>query len=192
MSPTAPESEAPYQNGKDSRYQDYGASDAFKSWFDFYRQMSEEGMTAFQKGLEATQKFTPFAPGQEMYSVWIDSVQDFHKKVGQESLYPYPGMDTESYKKMYEAWLEAWSKNLDTYMRTPEFASRSGKDLERFSDFKKQMGNMLEAYWESIHLPSAADMREVYQKLYVLERKFDDMDRRFRSLEKYFTQKETK
>ena len=48
----------------------------------------------------------------------------------------------------------------------------------------KKLGEAFEIYWESVHLPSAADMREVYHKLYSLDRKLDDLDKRFRNIEK--------
>jgi hypothetical protein len=74
---------------------------------------------------------------------------------------------------------------MDTMMRTEAFAAKSGKDLEQFADYKKKMGEMLEAYWESLHLPNSSDMREVYHKLYTMDRKLDDLDNRLRSIEKH-------
>lgn len=158
--------------------------DAAQNWFDFYQKMTEESMSAFQRGMEMSQKaagFTaPFGPGQEMFRMWSESMQDFTRRMGGE---PFWG-DPASFRRAYDAWLESWAVQMETYMRTPEFAAKSGQDLEAMSDMKKRMGKMLEAYWDSIHLPSAADMREVYHKLYLMERKMDDMDRHLRDIKK--------
>jgi hypothetical protein len=192
MSPTQQDHGAPHQNGKSE-----GAESAYQTWYDFYRQMSEEGMNAFQKGIEASQNFSASAPfnahgsnplaANPIMNVWMESIHQFNEKMGTEktaadSLNEFS--NPEYYKKMYDAWTQTWGENLETYMKTSEFAEKSGKDLEKFSDLKAQMGKTLEMYWESIHLASSADMKELYHKLYQMDRKLDDLDKRFKNIEK--------
>jgi hypothetical protein len=177
MPPSQTDSEK--QNSHHSHSTGYSYQDAYESWSQYYQQMATEGMAFFQKGLEATQKFTPFFPQPELYQVWTQSYQDFLSHLGHDPSQLGP----DKFRELYDIWLETWSRHLEHYMRTPEFAAKSGKDLETFSEFSKQMGRLLEAYWESLHLPSSADMREIYHKLYLIERKLDEMDRRFRHFE---------
>jgi hypothetical protein len=202
MSPSrTDQSETHAQNGTARDYAraeggESAAHDFYHSWMDMYQQWSEEGMTAFQKGIEATQRMMPFTPpGQEMMNLWMDSMQSFSTRISQElgqDGSPQQAMaamaDPTAYKKMYDVWLDTWSTQLEGYLRSPEFAAKSGRDLEAFSDWKKKLGEVMEAYWESIHLPSSADMREIYHKLYLMDRKLDDMDRRFRTIEKHLAQ----
>jgi hypothetical protein len=67
-------------------------------------------------------------------------------------------------------------------MSTPEFVARSGQDLEQFSEFREKTGDMMNHYWENLHLASARDLHEVFHKLYTMDRKLDDLDERLRHL----------
>ena len=167
-------------NTSRARHQETG-SEHFGAWQEFYQRMSEEGMAFFQQGMDAAQSMMPSYPGKEAFQVWTDSYQDFMNRIGKEGM-AAPG-DPTAYRRMYEIWLETWGQNLETYMRTPEFAAKSGKDLEMMAEAKKRIGEMLEAYWASIHLPSSADMRELYHQLYTIDRKLDDLDHRFHMME---------
>ncbi len=62
-------------------------------------------------------------------------------------------------------------------MQTPEFAAQSGQHLEHMSQFQEQSAKLLEQYWATLRLPSTHDMKELYHKLYVIERKLDDLDK---------------
>ncbi len=152
-----------------------GYEEAYQNWTNLYQQMANEGMTFFQKSVEATQEMMPNPEQhQEMYQHWNESFLNFMQEAGSDGQIP----DPESYKKLYNVWLDTWSKNFEGYMRSPEFVKNSGKNLEAFSDAKSQMGDMLEEYWHNIHLPSTRDMKEVYHKLYIMERKQDEQDRK--------------
>lgn len=156
------------------------SSDIYDTWQDFYQQMMKDGMSFFQQGVEMAQKMTPFAPANPLMSQWMDNYQDFVDRFSQQShTRPTDGMDTG--RQLYEAWLDTWTRNMEGYLQTPEFAAKSGKDLETFSDAHKKMTEMMEAYWQAMRLPSAQDMREIYQKLYMIERKLDELDKRLRT-----------
>lgn len=156
-------------------------SNPYEGWSEFYQKMANESMDMFQQGMESFQKVNPFHPGGELFQQWFDSYRDFMSRVGEESTTGGVPGDMESYKRLYEAWLDSWTRNLESYMRTPEFAARSGRDLETFSDMRKSMNEAMDAYWHAVRLPSAHDMEELFHKLYVIDRKLDELDRRVRT-----------
>lgn len=155
-------------------------TEAFEAWQDLYRQMADEGLSFYQKGIDTVQRmFPPMYPGGELFGQWMENYQDMMSRMG-EDVSRSPG-DMDVFRRMYDTWLDAWTRGLESYMRTPEFAAKSGKDIERFSDIQKRTGEMMEAYWHAMRLPSTHDMREIYHKLYILERKLDDLDRQIRA-----------
>ncbi len=159
--------------------------EAYKNWASLYQQMTEEGMGLFRKSVETAQEMMPTPEAhQEMYRHWNDSFQQFMEKASVEG----KAQDPSTYKELYTLWLENWSRQFDAYMRTPEFVENSGKNLEAFSDAKSQMGEWLEEYWHNLHLPSARDMREIYHKLYILERKQDAQDRKLDQINETLSQ----
>jgi hypothetical protein len=139
-------------------------------------------MDMFRKGMDAAQQMSPFFPGNPAFELWMQNYKQFTDKAMAETM--ERPMEPETFRRIYEAWLTTWSKNLDVYMRTPEFLEQSGRNMEAFSEFRKRMDEMLDEYWKSIRLPSTRDMDEIYQKLYLIDRKLDDMDRRFRDFER--------
>src|SRR5687768_13492848 len=93
------------------------ASEAYEAWGEFYQQMAEESMDFFRKGVENFQKMSPFYPSNELYQKWADNYQQFLNTMTDE-----PGIkagDKDVFRKMYEAWMETWTRNLDSYMRSP-------------------------------------------------------------------------
>jgi hypothetical protein len=159
--------------------QDY--QEAYRAWSDFYRQMSVEGMEMFQRGVENAQRMSPLGSDNPFFRFWFNTQQDFMNRFSHGGW--AEAADPEAYQKAYDSWMDTLGQNLETYMGTEEFASQSGKGLEMLSDMKKKTGELMESYWHALHLPSAHDMRELYHKLYVIERKLDEMDRRLRDLQ---------
>lgn len=159
-----------------------GLHEAFETWAGFYKEMATQGMGMFEKSIEAAHQMHPLYPGSEVYDQWLDNFKDFTEAFMRETT-ENPG-DPEAFRRLYQIWLTACSKNFESYMRTPEFVARSGKNIEEFSELKQKMGEGLEEYWHAIHLPSSRDMREIYQKLTVIDRKMDELDKRFREMEK--------
>jgi hypothetical protein len=155
----------------------------FAPWMETYQKWTDESLNAFQQSMQQAQKMNPMFNNPELMKLWQDQFQSFTDKV-RTTDWQHPS-SPENFKKIYDTWLESASAQMDTMMRTEAFAAKSGKDLEQFADYKKKMGEMLEAYWESLHLPNSSDMREVYHKLYTMDRKLDDLDNRLRSIEKH-------
>ncbi len=150
----------------------------YDAWRDYYQRMSEDGLAFFQKSVEVAQEFNPYYPGSEAMKRWMEQYEGVTQKMGEGT--PSNFMDMDAFKNMYDLWLSTMTDNMQTWMRTPEFVAQNGSDLETFSEMRKRMSDAWEAYWEAIHLPSTRDVREVYRKLYNIERKLDEMDRRFR------------
>ena len=155
----------------------------FMPWMETYQKWTDESLNAFQQSMEQAQKMNPMFNNPELVQLWQEQFQSFTDKV-RTTDWQHPS-SPENFKKMYDTWLESASSQMDTMMRTEAFAAKSGKDLKQFAEYKKKMGEMLEAYWESIHLPNSSDMREVYHKLYTMDRKLDDLDNRLRNIEKH-------
>lgn len=160
----------------------------FQPWMEMYKKWTEESMTSFQSAMSQAQKMNPMLGNPELYELWQQSYQAFTDKVQttdwRNAANP-ENYNPENFKKMYETWLENASTQMDSMMRTEAFAAKSGKDLEQFAEYKKKLGELFEGYWETLHLPNAADMREVYHKLYTMDRKLDDLDTRLRNIEKH-------
>jgi hypothetical protein len=171
----------PETSTKNGKHTAEDPTETMQDWFQAYRQLTEDNMTAFQRNMDLAGKMMPFGPGSEFFTMWTHGMQDFWGRMGQDPVMPG---DMEGFRRMYETWLSTWTDRMESYMRTPEFASKSGKDLEAMSDLKKKLGESMETYWGAMHLPSSADMREIYHKLYLIERKLDEMDRHIRQASK--------
>jgi hypothetical protein len=159
------------------------AGAAYTMWWDFYRQMAEEGQDMWRKSMDMAQQMTPFFPNSDMFRQWNGMMQDMMGGGAGESPFLNPSSGTETYRQMYDTWLSMWTETMERSMRTPEFAAKSGKDMERFSEAHQKMSESMESYWQALRLPSAQDMREIYQKLYMIERKLDEMDQRIRRMQ---------
>jgi hypothetical protein len=155
------------------------SQEMYENWRGYYQKMTDDGMSYYRQGMDMFQKMAPFYPANSFMQGWMENYQTFLDRVRDESG-AGSATDMDSYRRMYDAWLETWTKSLEGYMRTPEFVAKSGKDLEAFTDFQNKMGDMMDTYWNTLHLPNTADMKELYQKLYTIDRKLDELDRRFR------------
>lgn len=167
----------------------------YDTWRDWMTQASQEGFSMFQQGLASAQRFAPGMAGDfeerlasmpwaasidadkltQMSQQWMDSFGRFMAH-SSDAIQANP-TDPQAYKKIYEAWLNSCAEQMEQWMQTPEFAAQSGQRLEHMSQFQEQSGKMLEQYWATLHLPSTHDMKELYHKLYVIERKLDDLDK---------------
>lgn len=139
-------------------------------------------METMRRNWEEFYGMIPFAPQPKVAQLWMDNYMAFIKQAGQDGMMGFASDPSGTSKRMYEQWVDLWSKSLDAYFRSPDFAAKSGRDLEALSEWKKWYGQWMESYWASVHLPSTADMRDVYQKLYVLDRKLDNLEQLVRDL----------
>jgi hypothetical protein len=154
--------------------------DPYKAWMDYIQTVNEESATFFQRSMDMSRSLFPMA-NQDFMRLWMENYQEFVTRMT-ENPTAFQEDPAGAARKLYDTWVDIWSKNLETYLRSPEFAAKSGRDLEMFSEMRKRWGQFLESYWEGLHLPSSADMRELYQKMYTMDRKLDDIDSRLRKL----------
>lgn len=160
-------------------------SDAMMSqWLAFCRKLSEENMALFKRSVEAAQQMHSMPEGSpsatDMMGYWQNSFKDYSQRFS--NFNPTNLQDPTQIKHAYEQWMLYWSEQFETMMGTKEFALNSGKNLERLTQFQDKMGDVLEEYWHNLHLSTSDDMREVFQKLYTLDKKIDEIDIRFRDL----------
>ncbi len=173
--PATRNSKTETQNGgREDRFSEGAYADAYAAWGDFYQKMAEEGLDLFQRSVETAQDMMPGAMNPNIYQYWSEGFRDFMQYTAREGM----PTDPQGFRQFYDMWLESWSKGFEAYMRTPEFVSSSGKNLEAMSDIQLKLGEMMEEYWHAIHLPSSRDMREIYHKIYLTERKQDEQDRK--------------
>jgi hypothetical protein len=167
--------------------QESSQQNPFAPWMETYQKWTDESLNTFQQSIQQSmaqaQKMNPMFNNPELTQLWQEQFQSFTDQV-RTTDWQQPS-SPEAFKKMYDTWLESASSQMDSMMRTEAFAAKSGQDLKQFAEYKKKMGEMLEAYWESLHLPNSSDMREVYHKLYTMDRKLDDLDNRLRNIEKH-------
>ncbi len=127
------------------------ANEQYQAWLGMMQQITRDNLQWFQQSLEMAQKAYPFASNTE---------------------------NTEpntSPKSAYDAWLKHWTQHLESMMAGAEFSEHSGKTLHAASEAKQTMDQMLRQYWHSLQLANTEDMKEVYLKLYQMERRLDDL-----------------
>ncbi len=160
-----------------SQYRDSGESDtrtALDMWMDYYKTVMEQGLEVMHRGTEMAFQTPTGMPGWDSFETWMDAYQS--------RLNPSEKLDNQTLRNMYDAWVHAWAESMERWMSTPEFVAKSGQDLEHFSEFQEKTGTMMNQYWETLHLASARDLHEVFHKLYLMDRKLDDMDKRLRQM----------
>jgi hypothetical protein len=145
-----PSKSASSANETDSSTQ---ANAQYQAWLSMMQQMTRDNMQWFQNSLEMAQNAYSFNT----------------ENTGAQ-------MDPKNMSKnLYDTWLKNWTQHLESMMAGAEFSEHSGKTLHAASEAKQQIDQMLRQYWHSLQLANAEDMKEVYLKLYQMERRLDDL-----------------
>src|SRR5919109_2545835 len=79
------------------------------------------------------------------------------------------------YKKFYEVWEKTMSEALEMWLKSPLFASTLGKTIERSSEFKKYMNEVMEKSLKNMHVPTKTDIDRVLSAINNIEAKINDM-----------------
>ncbi|HEX3036391.1 MAG TPA: hypothetical protein VHT73_14940 [Thermodesulfobacteriota bacterium] len=79
------------------------------------------------------------------------------------------------YKKFYEVWEKTMSEALEMWLRSPLFASTMGKTIERSSEFKKYMNEVMEKSLKNMHVPTKTDIDRVLFAINNIEAKINDL-----------------
>jgi hypothetical protein len=79
------------------------------------------------------------------------------------------------YKKFYETWEKSMSEALEMWLKSPLFASSAGKMVEKSSEFKKYMDEVMERSLRNMHFPTKGDIDRILTSLNNLEAKINDI-----------------
>ena len=79
------------------------------------------------------------------------------------------------YRKFYEVWEKTMSEALEMWLRSPLFASTMGKTIERSSEFKKYMNEIMEKSLKNMHVPTKTDIDRVLSAINNVEAKVNDV-----------------
>lgn len=87
-----------------------------------------------------------------------------------------PGFDPVAYyKKFYEVWEKTMSEALEIWLKSPLFAVTMGKTIEKSSEFKKYLDEVMEKSLKNMHLPTKSDIDRVLASINNLEAKINDL-----------------
>ena len=79
------------------------------------------------------------------------------------------------YKKFYEVWEKTMSEALDIWLKSPLFAATLGKTVEKSSEFKKYIDEVMERSLKNMHLPTKSDIDRVLSSINNIEAKVNDL-----------------
>ncbi|MCI0455280.1 MAG: hypothetical protein L0Y68_09850 [Candidatus Dadabacteria bacterium] len=79
------------------------------------------------------------------------------------------------YKKFYETWERTMSEALEMWLKSPLFASSAGKIMERSSELKKYLDEVMEKSLKNMHFPTKGDIDKILASLNNLEAKINDL-----------------
>ena len=79
------------------------------------------------------------------------------------------------YKKFYEVWEKTMSEALDIWLKSPLFAATLGKTVEKSSEFKKYIDEVMERSLKNMRLPTKSDIDRVLSSINNIEAKVNDL-----------------
>jgi hypothetical protein len=79
------------------------------------------------------------------------------------------------YKKFYEIWENSMSEALEAWLKSPLFAASVGKAVEKSSEFKKYLDEVMEKSLKNMHLPTKSDIDRVLASINNIEAKINDL-----------------
>lgn len=79
------------------------------------------------------------------------------------------------YKKFYETWEKTTSEAMETWLKSPVFAANMGKAIERSSELKKYLDELMEKSLKNMHLPTKNDIDRVLASINNIEAKINDL-----------------
>jgi hypothetical protein len=108
----------------------------------------------------------------EGIDVWAKSPLLSAGETGDKAL----GFDPVTYyKKFYEVWEKTMSEGLEIWLKSPLFAATMGKTIEKSSEFKKHLDEVMERSLKNMHLPTKNDIDRVLGSINNIEAKINDL-----------------
>jgi len=80
-----------------------------------------------------------------------------------------------NYKKFYETWEKTTSDALEMWLNSPLFAANMGKAIEKSSDFKKYLDEVIEKSLKNMRIPTKSDIDKVLVAVNNIEAKINDL-----------------
>jgi poly(hydroxyalkanoate) synthase III subunit E len=79
------------------------------------------------------------------------------------------------YKRFYEVWEKTVSEALEIWLKSPLFAATMGKTIEKSSEVKKYLDEVMEKSLKNMHLPTNSDIDRVLASINNIEAKINDL-----------------
>jgi hypothetical protein len=79
------------------------------------------------------------------------------------------------YKKFYDVWEKTMSEGLEVWLKSPFFAATMGKTIEKSSEFKKYIDEIMDRSLKNMHFPTKGDIDRVLTSINNIEAKINDL-----------------
>jgi hypothetical protein len=79
------------------------------------------------------------------------------------------------YKRFYETWEKTTSEALEMWLKSPLFAANMGKAIEKSSEFKKYLDEIIEKSLKNMRMPTKSDIDRVLLSINNIEAKINDL-----------------
>lgn len=79
------------------------------------------------------------------------------------------------YKKFYETWEKTTSDAMEMWLNSPLFAANMGKAIEKSSEFKKYLDDVIEKSLKNMRIPTKTDIDKVLASINNIEAKINDL-----------------
>ena len=125
-----------------------------------------------------------------LYSSWMDTVVDFQnismeamKRMNTKTVALEGKTGTESYKELYNIWMESYSETFKEFLKSGHFSSDMGKFMSNFLDVQKYNREMLEEnYLKPSNLPTKTDINMLNMELYSLKKQVKELSSKINEL----------
>ncbi|MFZ3170082.1 MAG: poly(R)-hydroxyalkanoic acid synthase subunit PhaE [Candidatus Methanoperedens sp.] len=125
-----------------------------------------------------------------LYTTWMDTVVDFQnisleamKRMNAKTVTLEDKTGTESYKELYNVWMESYSETFKEFLKSGHFSSDMGKFTSNFLDVQKYNREILEEnYLKPSNLPTKSDIDELNKELYSLKKQVKELSGRINEL----------
>lgn len=80
-----------------------------------------------------------------------------------------------SYKKFYQTWEKTTSDALEMWLNSPLFTANMGKAVEKSSEFKRYLDEVIEKSLKNVRIPTKTDIDRVLSSINNIEAKINDL-----------------
>lgn len=131
---------------------------------------------------ESTAAPNPFLqPYVEFWEGWIEQTNETTKQFLQS------GKDAASPRALQRRWLEATSRSIDAYLRSPMFLEAMKKNMDAVIRTKLQVNDFQKEVARNADIPTASDISGLFERLRGIEEsiltRLGEIERRLESIE---------